>query len=166
VTGCNLRISSLAAALRVEVRRFLGRDLRKALRPLRSVERRLKTLRDNAKAQRRALRAVERRFERLHRRVGGAGGRGRRGQISAEGIRSLRARLGMSRAAFAKLVGVSPGSIFGWETGRTVPRGRSMARVIEVRKMGVRRARAASPPARRGRRGRPARSRRTARRAA
>jgi len=147
-----VKISNLAAALRAEVRRFLARDMRKALRPLRSVERRIETLREHAKAHRRSLRAVERRFERLHRRVGGAGGRGRRGQVSAEGIRSLRARLGMSRAAFAKLVGVSPGSIFGWETGRTVPRGRSMARVIEVKKMGVRCARVVSPLARRGRR--------------
>jgi DNA-binding transcriptional regulator YiaG len=27
----------------------------------------------------------------------------------------------MSRVRFAKLLGVSPGSIFGWEKGRTVP---------------------------------------------
>ena len=75
-----------------------------------------------------------------------------------EDIRNLRARLGMTREQFSKLLGVSPGSIFGWETGRTIPRGRSMVRVLEVRKMGVRKARARVGPA--GRPGRPARRRR------
>jgi hypothetical protein len=73
----------------------------------------------------------------------------------------------MTREQFARLLAVSPGSIFGWETGRTVPRGRSMARVLEVRKMGVRRARAriTSAAPRRGRpAGRPARRRRGGRR--
>src|SRR5438445_38840 len=83
---------------------------------------------------------------------------GRGARLSAEDIRGLRSRLGMTREQFAKLLGVSPGSIFGWETGRTIPRGRSMARVLEVRKMGVRKARARVGPA--GRPGRPARRRR------
>jgi hypothetical protein len=62
----------------------------------------------------------------------------------------------MPRIAFAKLVGVSPGSIFGWETGRTLPRGRSVARLREVRKMRLRGARNAAGPGRpgKGRKGR------------
>lgn len=60
----------------------------------------------------------------------------------------------MTRVQFAKLVGVSPGSIFGWEKGRTTPRGASQARVSEIRKMGARAARGqlASPSPRRRRR--------------
>jgi DNA-binding transcriptional regulator YiaG len=59
----------------------------------------------------------------------------------------------MPRVEFAKLLGVSPGSIFGWETGRTLPRGRSVARLRDVRKMGVRAARGTASGGRRKRRG-------------
>ena len=89
-------------------------------------------------------------------RTGMSAGPGR--PLTPQSIRSLRERLRMPRIAFAKLVGVSPGSIFGWETGRTLPRGRSAARLREVRKMGLRRARNAAGPARRGK-GRKARRR-------
>ncbi len=59
----------------------------------------------------------------------------------------------MTREQFARLLGVSPGSIFGWETGRTTPRGRSAARFLEVRKLGVRKVRASAGPGKaRGRR--------------
>ena len=57
-------------------------------------------------------------------------------------ITLLTRRAGMTREQFARLLGVSPGSIFGWETGRTTPRGRSAARFLEVRKVGVRKIRA------------------------
>jgi hypothetical protein len=49
----------------------------------------------------------------------------------------------MTRVQFAKLLEVSPGSIFGWETGRTTPRGRSRTRIVEAKKLGVREARVA-----------------------
>lgn len=46
-------------------------------------------------------------------------------------------------------VGVSPGSIFGWETGRSLPRARSVARLHELRKMGLRGTREAASAGRR-----------------
>jgi DNA-binding transcriptional regulator YiaG len=98
---------------------------------------------------------VERRFARLKARVlrtGVSAGPGR--PLTPQSIRSLRERLGMPRVEFAKLLGVSPGSIFGWETGRTLPRGRSVARLREVRKMGVRAARDEGGKGRKVRRGR------------
>ena len=94
---------------------------------------------------------VERRFTRLRARAlrtGVSAGPGR--PITPQSIRSLRERLGMPRIKFAKLVGVSPGSIFGWETGCTLPRGRSVARLREVRKMGLRNARKAMSAGRHG----------------
>jgi transcriptional regulator with XRE-family HTH domain len=80
----------------------------------------------------------------------------------------VRDRLRLTREQFARALGVSAGSIFGWESGRTLPRRRSLARFEELRKMGVRQARArflATRPARRagGRRGAAA-TRRTRRR--
>jgi DNA-binding transcriptional regulator YiaG len=41
----------------------------------------------------------------------------------------------MSQETFAQLVGVSVRTIAGWETGRNKPRGLSVRRLDEVRKM-------------------------------
>ena len=153
-----MKVTNLASALRAEVRKLAAREVEKGLRQVRTLQRQLKKLRQAARASRRTLRSMERDVVRLESRVP-AGGvrRGRGARMSGEEIRGLRSRLGMTREQFARVLGVSPGSIFGWETGRTVPRGRSMDRVVEVKKMGVRRARAAAGSrrgsARRGGRG-------------
>ena len=60
----------------------------------------------------------------------------------------------MTREQFAKALQVSPGSIFGWESGRTLPRPGSLGRFESLRKMGVRQARATFPTARPARRAR------------
>lgn len=145
---------TFAATLKSEIRRLAAREAKKALRSLRRLQRHVKALRLASRGQRRSLASLEGRLERLKARARGTapGRRGRR--LSPESIKSLRSRLGMTRVQFAKLVGVSPGSIFGWETGRTTPRSRSLARLAEVRKTGVRalRARVQAAPKRRGRR--------------
>src|SRR5437870_9058026 len=133
---------TLASALKDAVRRASAREMQKTMRRLRRLQRQVKSLRLEARAQRRIVAGVERRFSRLKSRVlrtGVSAGPGR--PLTPQSIRSLREKLGMPRIEFAKLVGVSPGSIFGWETGRTLPRGRSVARLRDVRKMGVRAAR-------------------------
>jgi DNA-binding transcriptional regulator YiaG len=150
------RKQSFAVALRHEVRRQAVRELRKALTRVRIMQRQMQTLREQARVSRQALATIERRLGRLHaqraRRFPAVGtGRGRR--MTGESIRTLRSRFRMSRLHFARLVGVSPGSIFGWETGRTAPRRGSLARIVELRRMGVRAARAsARGPAAAGRR--------------
>jgi DNA-binding transcriptional regulator YiaG len=146
---------TLASALKDAVRRASTRDTQKTLRRLRRLQRQVKALRLEARAQRRIVAGVARRFERLKTRVlrtGVSAGPGR--PLTPQSIRSLRERLGMPRIEFAKLVGVSPGSIFGWETGRTLPRGRSVARLRQVRKMGVRAARGGAKGGKRRRGGR------------
>ena len=135
---------TLAAALKQEVRRLAAREVKKVLRPLRKVQRQMKALRLDSRGYRRTLASVERRFVRLKARVGrGAGGSAQRGRrIAADTVRALRSRLAMTRLQFAKVLDVSPGSIFGWESGRTAPRGKNVARILELKKMGVRKARA------------------------
>jgi DNA-binding transcriptional regulator YiaG len=102
---------TLAATLKLEIKRLASAEAKRALRPLARLRRQVKALRL-------ASRSVH-----------------------------------MTRLEFAKLVGVSPGSIFGWETGRTIPRGASRARLIELRRQ-------------RGGAARPAKGRRRVRKAA
>lgn len=158
---------NLAAALRAEIRHHARQEVGKALRRLRRLQRSVAALRLKWQAQSRTLASVQRKMTRLRARVAsgrgaaapGPGGRG----ASPEAIRSLRQRLRMTREQFARLLGVSPGSIFGWESGRTRPRSRSLARVIEVKKMGVREARSRVMAARRPSRGRRRRQRKSRR---
>jgi len=153
-----LKRSTLATALRTEVRRLNRKQIGGALRPLLKVQRHVGALRREAHAQRLLLARLERRLSRLRtqRRAGVSLAPGRRGRpLSGQSIRRLRDKLRMTREQFARALHVSPGSIFGWESGRTLPRPGSLGRFEEVRKMGVRQARATfqtGRPARRARR--------------
>jgi DNA-binding transcriptional regulator YiaG len=62
-------------------------------------------------------------------------------RISPRLIRVGRARLGLSRDDFAKLVGVSAGAVVAWEGGRSKPREEARKALIAVRKLGKRDAR-------------------------
>ena len=163
-----MKRSTLAAALRTEVRRLSRQQIGGAVRPLTKVQRQVSTLRREFHAQRLQLARLERRLARLRaqRRTGISLAPGRRGRpLSGQSIRRLRDKLRMTREQFARALQVSPGSIFGWESGRTLPRPGSLKRFDELRKMGVRQARSTFQTGRRGRRkGTARRSRPAARR--
>lgn len=151
-------MATLASALKSEVRRVAASEVKKVLRPVRRLLKQVKTLKQAARDQRRNLASVEARMDRLKARLALRRARGKGPRVSADSIRSFRSRVAMTREQFARLLGVSPGSIFGWETGRTTPRGRSAARFLEVRKLGVRKVRASAGPGK-ARGGRKARAR-------
>lgn len=144
---------SLAATFKSEIRRLAAREVKKALRPLRRMQKQIKALRLVSRTQRRNIASVDRRVDRLKARVAsrraGAAGSPRGRGASPGSVRALRSRMGMSRKQFARVVGVSAGSIFGWESGRTLPRGASLERLRKVRRMGIREARARAGPGRR-----------------
>src|SRR6185437_12630335 len=58
----------------------------------------------------------------------------------AKGLKSQRARLGLSAGEYAKLVGVSPQSIYNWEQGHTSPRPAQVAVMAKLRALGKREA--------------------------
>ena len=68
----------------------------------------------------------------------------KRGWISGKGIRSLRKKLGLSQADFARLVGVSHITVYQWESkkGMLTFRGGTKAKVFAVRGIGAREAKA------------------------
>lgn len=144
-----------AAVLRLEVRRLAAKEFQRALKRLKRVQKQLKAVRVATRKQRASLSSIDRRLRRLRERLplrGRLAGVAKSApRIAAVAIRALRRRLAMTRLQFADLVGVSPGSIFGWETGRTVPRGGSRARLARLAKKGRGRGRKAKR-SRRGRR--------------
>lgn len=61
-------------------------------------------------------------------------------RFSAKGMKSLRAKLGLSAGDFGLLVGASGQSIYKWETGKAVPRASQQAALASVRGIGKREA--------------------------
>jgi hypothetical protein len=137
----------LAAALKSEVRRYTLREVKKTKLRLRQLQKAVTALRLEVRKDHTVIGRLKARLGRV-RAAAAARGR-RRGEgpgrrTSPHTIRSLRERMGLSRLQFAKLLGVSPGSIFGWEMGRTTPRRDSLARFRALKKGGLRAARAAA----------------------
>ena len=61
-------------------------------------------------------------------------------RFSARSVKSQRERLGFSAADYAKLVGVSPLTIYNWEHGKSRPRKEQLAALVAVRGIGKREA--------------------------
>ncbi len=61
-------------------------------------------------------------------------------RFSPQWVKSQRKRLGLSAADYAKLVGVSPLSIYNWEHGKNRPRRAQLASLAAVRGIGKREA--------------------------
>jgi DNA-binding transcriptional regulator YiaG len=58
----------------------------------------------------------------------------------AKGLRSLRARLGLSQSQLALLVGVSDQSVYNWEGKKATPRKEQLAAIAALRGLGKREA--------------------------
>lgn len=59
---------------------------------------------------------------------------------SAKGFAAHRRRLDLSAAAVAQILGVSPLSVYKWESGSTRPRAKQLDAIAELRSMGRREA--------------------------
>ena len=61
-------------------------------------------------------------------------------RFSPRSVRAQRQRIGLSAADYAKLVGVSPLTIYNWEHGKSRPKQRQMAKLVSLRGIGKREA--------------------------
>jgi DNA-binding XRE family transcriptional regulator len=61
-------------------------------------------------------------------------------RFRADGLKSHRAKLGLSAADYGKLVGASGLSVYHWEAGKTRPRPAQVAKLVAVRGLGKREA--------------------------
>lgn len=127
------------------IARGARRQVRRAVLPLRRDLRRLRLALRELRAHVTALRDVAARWEASpasrawEPSVSEAEARAAR--LSPRLIRKLRARLGLSQAAVARLVGVSPAAVVQWEQGKATPTGRNRARLVGLRRLGRRQAR-------------------------
>lgn len=61
-------------------------------------------------------------------------------RFSPRSVRAQRQRIGLSAANYAKLVGVSPLTVYNWEHGKSRPKERQMAKLVALRGIGKREA--------------------------
>jgi DNA-binding XRE family transcriptional regulator len=141
---------NIGAVLKQEIARLSRREIRGQVEATRKAS---AQYRRHIATLRRQIATLERQMALLQRRVGngsaaasGSAESGSEGapklRFVAKGLKAQRARLGLSAVDYARLVGVSPQSIYNWEQGHTSPRPAQVAIIAQLRSLGKREAQA------------------------
>jgi DNA-binding transcriptional regulator YiaG len=131
-------VPNFAGALKGEIRRLARKEVRETVTPLKRL---VAGLRRRVAQQRRLIADLERNLKRSGKQARGAEKpdvEGSQIRFSPAWVKQHRRKLKMSRRVYAKLVGVSAQSIFGWESGRTRPRRAALESWRRIRGMGKR----------------------------
>jgi len=138
-------VPNFAGALKGEIQRLARKEVRANVTPLKKL---VAGLRRRVAQQRRLIADLERDVRRgvksTRAAMDSAEGENEKSQIrfSPAWVKRHRKKLNMSRRVYARLIGVSAQSIFGWETGRTRPRRGALESWRRIRGMGVREVKA------------------------
>ena len=140
---------NVMGVLRAEIRRLARKETKQEMS---SMRKQLAQMRRLLAVSRRRVNEIEARAKQvargaLARASAAAGGDetdevGRQIRFSPTWVKKHRSKLGMSRLVYARLVGVSPQTIMGWEAGRTRPRRGALRSWRAIRAKGVRELRA------------------------
>jgi DNA-binding transcriptional regulator YiaG len=142
-------MANLTSILNEQIRRLARREIRaqsKIIRKLTAQHRRdIAALKRQVASLRKTvsfLEAQERR--RVSQRSATAPASGDAGdsrvRFRADGLKSHRARLGLSAADYGRLVGASGLSVYHWESGKARPRKAQVVKLASVRRLGKREA--------------------------
>ena len=132
---------NIGALLKQEIARLARREVRAQVQATKKAS---TQYRRHIAALRRQIGTLERQVALLQRRVpdkaaaAPAGGPVQKMRFVAKGLKSQRARLGLSAADFGRLVGVSAQSVYNWESGKVRPRPDQITKLAQLRKVGKR----------------------------
>lgn len=132
---------NLSSIIKSEITRLARKEIRSTVEPIRKAN----------TAHRREIAELKRQIALLQRGLTASlkkskGGSevvresGRNTRFVPKGLKSLRARLGLSASDFGLLVGASGQSVYNWEAGKSVPREAQQAALTAVRSLGKREA--------------------------
>lgn len=135
---------NLASALKGEISRLSTKVARQHVAPVQSTT---QTLRKQVSALKKQLQILEREVAALRRQAARAKPEVEpeiesKVRFTAKGLRSLRARLGLSAEDFGRLLDVGQQTIYNWEGEKTQPRPAQVPAIAALRKLGKREARA------------------------
>jgi ribosome-binding protein aMBF1 (putative translation factor) len=133
-------MANFSSVLKSEITRLARKEIKSSVDPLRK----------SATASRREIAALKRQVASLQRQLKIAArtpsgnepppGPSRNVRFSSKGLKALRARLGLSAAELARLIGASAQSIYNWEAGKAVPRSSQRDALAAMRGVGKREA--------------------------
>ncbi|MDQ2916323.1 MAG: helix-turn-helix domain-containing protein [Pseudomonadota bacterium] len=132
---------NIGALLKQEITRLSRREIRSQVNVTKKAS---AQYRRHIAALRRQVATLERQVGLLQRRAldgspaPAAKSTGQKVRFVAKGLKSQRARLGLSAADYARLVGVSAQSIYNWEQGHASPRQEQLAIIAKLRGIGKR----------------------------
>lgn len=133
---------NVGQVLKAEIARLAKKEAKAFAGPVAGT---IKCLKRTLSAQRKKIAELERQVEKLGKKLGCGGSiaipsadKLEKSRLGVKGIGKLRAKLGLSRADMAKLLGVNANSIFLWENGKSKPRAAARAKLIALRGMGKR----------------------------
>jgi DNA-binding transcriptional regulator YiaG len=132
-------------AIRDAIQRGARREIRLVATPLRREVRRLRQTVAGLRTELIALRATAAQWKRVtdqtHWSSTVSDEAVKAARLSPRLIQKLRARLGLSQSALAKLAGVSGAAVVQWEQGRAAPSGERRKAVVALRTLGRREVR-------------------------
>ena len=132
---------NIASVLKDEITRLCKKEIRSQIEPIKSASSNYR--RDIAELKRR-IAELERQNGHLRKNIPKAtsepADEDRPLRFVAKGLVSLRKRIGLSIEDFAKLLDVSPQSIYNWQAGKTVPRRAQLEKLASIRSIGKREA--------------------------
>lgn len=133
---------NFASVMKEEIVRIARKTLRAETESLKKAS---AHYRSEIAALKRHIADLERQLSRLNKTIPKSNGAAppptdRKVRFSASGLQALRKRLELSAGAFGTLLGVSPQTIYNWETGTTRPRDNQIAAIAALRGVGKREA--------------------------
>jgi len=134
---------NIGTIFKQEISRLSRKEARKHTQPLRRAATQYR--RDIAQLKRHAGK-LQSELARLGRQVGGiasppiSDGEAEGVRFTAKGVRSHRARLGISAAAYGKLIGVTGHTVYKWEQGSARPRKPQLPVLASLRHVGKKEA--------------------------
>ncbi|WP_370307595.1 helix-turn-helix domain-containing protein [Sinimarinibacterium flocculans] len=137
-------MADISSAFKAEITRLSNKAVRQHVSPIRSAT---SKHRHEIATLKRQLEGLEHQLARLLKAprspaVPVAETENTKTRFVAKGLRSLRARLGLTADDFGKLVGVSGQSVYLWEREKARPRSAQVAAIAAVRSIGKREAQA------------------------
>ena len=139
-------MANIGSLLKSEILRLANKAAKAQVEPLRNTVRSQRKQISELNRQLGVLRKEQAAIGRTSRRrtaattEGSEGSEGAAHRFQVRGLKSLRARLGLSAADFGRLVGVSGQSIYLWETEKTTPRPAQVAALAQIRGIGKKEA--------------------------
>ena len=137
---------NIASVFKEEIARIARKEMRRHIDPLRK---QVSAQRSSIAELKRELAQAQKALARLQKAqpeaapaTADTGGDAAPARFSAAGLRSLRARLGLSAADFAQLIGVTGQSVYNWEQEKSRPRQSQVQQIAALRGIGKKEARA------------------------